>query len=749
MRLRKKPGKEGNTGRFTKEDIIYLFTKETEAPLSITDIKHRLDISSGKSLSSVKNILDLMVKNGQLILTKGEKYAYTQKLNLIKGNVVFKKNGYAFVSDETARGSDIFVKGQDAGNAILGDSVIIRIIPDTPYYKKKKGAHKERRGRVVRIIKRNLKGFKATVKIEKSIAILSPVSPESDDRFFSDLHRFKEKDKLKTGTIVSAVLPETQDMSSRIAVIDRVLGDIESRGVEEDIILNKFNLYDSFSGETLKELEEIPENIEEVAERWGAGGDRVDLTGLPFITIDGEDAKDFDDAICLKMPGDENAPYKLFVAIADVSHFVRINSSIDSDAYKRGNSTYFPKKVYPMLPEKLSNDLCSLLPRKSRFVMVCEMDIDKHGKVVGKKIYKALIKTFGRLTYNEVYRYLSSEQDEELDSRLSSIKGMLVAMKGLADILRNKRTRAGALDFDPLYGKVILGDSGEVLGVVPEPRNFAHNLIEDFMITANCAVAEFIQEKKVPSLYRIHEKPDEDRVRDFLKILRYFNLSVSFDSLNSSKDYQKMLNRLKGTPMAPFLEQAFLRSMKIAVYSPLNIHHFGLALKSYTHFTSPIRRYADLVVHRALKWIIYSDAGDGYNGEGRPPSWLETENLKSLSNHVSRREKLSADAEREYLEFKKMQFLKQNAQTVYQGFITSVLAFGFFVGLTGFFTQGFVHVSMIADDYYEYNDHSKILKGRHTKKIFKIGDRVNVSVYSIDLLKREIDLRFIGFYDGV
>ena len=281
------------------------------------------------------------------------------------------------------------------------------------------------------------------------------------------------------------------------------------------------------------------------------------------------------------------------------------------------------------------------------------------------------------------------------------------------------------------------------------------------MIAANCAVARFIESKKVPSIYRVHEKPDEDKVKEFLKILKYFKFSFPEKLPEKVKDYQTMLNKLKETPLSSFLEQAFLRSMKIAVYSPVNSHHFGLALKSYTHFTSPIRRYADLMVHRILKWILYNDNGKGALGNsdndkevfsenretGKMPSWLNHDNLKMISNVLSRREKLSTDAEREYSEFKKMQFLKKNSQKVYEGFITNVMNFGFFVDIAGFFIQGFVHVSTIADDYYEYNDNTKILKGRHSKKIFKMGDHVTVSIYSIDLLKHEIDLRFIEFYE--
>ena len=754
----------------TKENIVYLFSQKSDIPLSFADIKHGLEITSAKNLSAAKKILDLMVAAGDLIFTKGEKYVFPQKLNLIHGTVIVKKRNYAFVSDDAGGEKDIFVKGSDIAGAIPQDNVILQIIPDSPYYLKKKqrsAASKDRRGRVIRIIKRNLKNIKAVIKVEKNIAILTPISPEFDDLFYFDMHKFKDKGKLKNGVIVNAVLPETEDLSSRMVDIDEILGDIESKDAEEEIVLNKYNIYKSFAEEAVRELDEFSSDFEEKNIEKG----RRDLTAMPFVTIDGEDAKDFDDAVYLKASKKTNTA-KLYVAIADVSYFVRYGSRIDAEAFKRGNSTYFPGSVYPMLPEKLSNGLCSLLPEKKRFVMVCEMDIDVlSGKTENQKIYRGLIKTFGRLTYNEVYNYLTAleakdalsghkingvengELFDSLDKKLSPVKDMLLDMKRLAKTLRDKRTKNGSLDFDPIKSKVELDENNEPVKVIPEPRNFAHNLIEDFMITANCAVAEFIEAKKVPSVYRVHERPDEEKVREFFKILKFFKIPLTHGSLENPLDYQKMLNKLKETPLASFLEQAFLRSMRIAVYSPVNIHHFGLALRSYTHFTSPIRRYADLLVHRILAFILYEDDGgriEAVNGHiagdiKKIPEWLNVEYLKSASNAISRREKLSADAEREYVDFKKMQFLKKNSQAVYEGFITNVVNFGFFVDIKGFFIQGFVHVSTIADDYYEYSDASKILKGRHTRKIFKMGDGIDVSVYSIDLLKREIDLRFIKF----
>lgn len=836
----------------TKEDILYLFSKESEVPLSFADIKHGLGIASSRDLSSAKKILDKMVSSGTIILTKGEKYIYPEKLNLIHGTVVYKKRNFAFISDD-AGGNDIFVKAHDLAGAIPMDSVILQIVPDNPYYRKKKGRERlkagakgkpfalpgesgeNRRGRVIRIIKRNMVNFKALVRMEKNIALLTPVSPEFDETFYSDTRGFKEKDRLKNGIIVSAVLRDPNDISSKMAIIEKILGGIDSHGTEEEIVLNKYSIYKSFDEKAVREVGLIPGDIEETfhplnfksvispasgggehPEKWRINRDsaRKDLTGYPFVTIDGKDAKDFDDAVFLSGPSDTGTGlFKLYVAIADVSYFVRQGSFIDSEALKRGNSTYLPGRVYPMLPERLSNNLCSLLPKTNRFVMVCEMDIDgTTGHVESKTIYGGVIKTFDRLTYDEVYAYLSEMEtddgegtaekipaDEEyaeyLHSKLSPIKDMLKDMKSISRILRKRREKKGSLDFDSVKSKVEVDENGDVVNVFPEPANFAHEIIEDFMITANCAVAEFIESKKMHGIFRVHQRPDEEKIKDFLKILRYFKIPLSkpdSENLQTSSDYRKILLKIKEIPAASFLEQAFLRSMKIAVYSTSNIGHFGLALSSYAHFTSPIRRYADLMIHRILAFIIFGDDGIGspyrepfeagapgitYDegpgsevsrresegmrensgnglsarteteviGKRERPSWLNADYLNKVCGLITRREKLSADAEREYSDFKKMQFLKMNEQAVYDGFITSVVNFGFFVDIKGFFIQGFVHVSTIADDYYEFNEHSKVLKGKHGRKIFKIGDAVDVSVYSIDLIKRQIDLRFISF----
>ena len=340
----------------TREDIIYLFSGKSDVPLSFADIKHGLNVKSAKNLYTVKKILDSMTADGDLIFTKGEKYIFSQKLNFIHGTVVLKKRNFAFVTDETGGGKDIFVKSSDLAGAIPMDTVVMQIIPDSTYYLKKKQKNKDsetRRGRVIRIIKRNLKNIKAVVKVEKNIAVLTPVSPEFDDFFYFDMHKFKDKGKLKNGVIVNAVLPETDDFSSRIISIDKILGDIEEKDAEEEIILNKYNIYKSFGEKALKELDEFSSDIEESDKK---EKDRLDLTSLPFITIDGEDAKDFDDAVYLQSGGNaKTSAAKLYVAIADVSYFVKFGSAIDDEAFKRGNSTYFPGSVYPMLPEKLSN----------------------------------------------------------------------------------------------------------------------------------------------------------------------------------------------------------------------------------------------------------------------------------------------------------------------------------------------------------------------------------------------------------
>jgi ribonuclease R len=737
-----------NVSDISEEEIYAIFSEEQSVPLSLLDIKHKFNIGSPEKLKRIKEILDLMVKNGDVLFTKGEKYALSKKLHLIEGEVISKKDNFSFVRN-SAGGPDIYVKNSDLSGALPKDIVLLRVIPDSPHYLKNVSkSNKKIRGSVVRIIKRQLESFMATVKLDKNIAALTPVSSNFSDIFYSDLHGFKDKKLLKDGIIVKAKLLAPENFLSRAVSVEKILGDIDGSGIEEEIVINKYNLYKDFDEETLKESDAIPENFEESGFYDKENkAKRVDLTNLPFITIDGEDAKDFDDAVYVELidKKDKTAGrYKLYVAIADVSYFVKCGSKIDAEAYKRGNSTYFPGIVYPMLPEKLSNNLCSLLPKTKRFVMVCEMLIDRHGKLLEKKVYEGIIKTYDRLTYNEVFEFISGLNNQtdirtQIYLKLNPIKDMLKQMLELSDILRIKRIKEGSLNFDPVSSKIIIDESGNVQKIVQEERNFANDLIEDFMITANCAVSELIESRNVPSLYRVHQKPDEEKINEFLKTIKPFGFNFSLKSLDSGKDYQEMLDSLKGKPISPFLEQAFLKSMKIAVYSNVNIHHFGLALASYTHFTSPIRRYADLVIHRILKIVLYSKADGSIKNNAQP--WFNNVYLKSAGSFISQRERFSTEAEREYVEFKKMQFLKKNIAETYSGYITSVTNFGFFVQIIGYFITGFVHVSTIGDDYYEYNYNTKILRGKHSGKIFKIGDEVEVGIYSIDLLKREIDLR--------
>jgi ribonuclease R len=739
---------KGISEDISKEQIYAIFSEEQSIPLSLLDIKHKLNISSPGKFKRTKEILDLMVKAGDILFTKGEKYALSKRLHLLEGEVVSKKDNFSFVRN-IAGGPDIYVKNSDLSGALLKDIVLLRVVPDSPQYLKNVSkSNKKIRGKVVRIIKRQLESFMAMVKLDKNIAILTPVSSNFTDIFYLDLHGLKDKKLLRDGIIVKAKLLAPDDFLSRAVSVEKILGDIDDSGVEEEIVINKYNLYKNFDEATLKESDAIPENFEESSfydKEYKAK--RVDLTNLPFITIDGEDAKDFDDAVYLELINKKDkkaGKYKLYVAIADVSYFVKCGSKIDAEAYKRGNSTYFPGRVYPMLPEKLSNNLCSLLPKTKRFVMVCEMLIDRHGKLLEKKVYEGIIKTYDRLTYNEVFEFISclNEQTDirdEIYLKLNPIKDMLMQMIELSNILRTKRFKEGSLNFDPVASKIIIDESGSVQKIVQEERNFANDLIEDFMITANCAVSELIENRNMPSLYRVHPKPDEEKINEFLKTIKPFGFNFSLKSLDSGKDYQEMLDSLKGKPISPFLEQAFLKSMKIAVYSNINIHHFGLALTSYTHFTSPIRRYADLIIHRILKIVLYSEANGSIKSSAQP--WWNNEYLKSAGGFISQRERFSTEAEREYAEFKKMQFLKKNIAETYDGYITSVTNFGFFVQIIGYFITGFVHVSTIGDDYYEYNYNTKILRGKHSGKIFRIGDEVEVGIYSIDLLKREIDLR--------
>ncbi|HUK04301.1 MAG TPA: ribonuclease R [Burkholderiales bacterium] len=498
-----------------------------------------------------------------------------------------------------------------------------------------------------------------------------------------------------------------------IGRVVEVLGAYADPGMEIEIALRKFDLPHEFSRKALALARAMPEQVR--------GDDlkgRRDLRQLPFVTIDSETARDFDDAVhCVREAGGKNAGFRLRVAIADVSHYVRHGDALDQDARERGTSVYFPRRVIPMLPEKLSNGLCSLNPDVDRLAMVCDMTITGSGKVARYEFYAAVFRSHARLTYTRVWNLITS------GSPGMEIQNLYDVYKALA----RERERRGAIDFESVETRMEFDARGKILRIVPEPRNEAHRLIEECMLAANVCAGDLLSSRGHPALYRVHDVPAPEKVHALRDFLAELGLTLPGGEAPKPKDYSQLLGKIRQRPDFALLQTILLRSMKQAVYTPENLGHFGLAFDAYVHFTSPIRRYPDLLVHRAIKAVL---ANQKYAGV----DWQE------LGRHCSETERRADEASRDVESWLKCFYMQDHVGESFEGTITSVTAFGLFVMLDDYYVDGLVHISELGRDYYRYEANRHLLLGERTGKRFRLADRVKVKLVRVDLETRKIDL---------
>jgi len=507
--------------------------------------------------------------------------------------------------------------------------------------------------------------------------------------------------------------------------VTHILGYPDDPEVEPQIILHKYDLPHRFSTAALKEAQTLP-----LAPSPHEYKDRVDLRGIHTFTIDGENAKDFDDAVSIEEERDGGM--RLYVSISDVSHYVKEGAALDEEAYLRGTSVYFPDRAIPMFPAELSNDICSLRSRVDRLTLTVELRYDANGERRGVRFYPSVIQSNERLTYTIVKKILVDE-DAELKERFKPLLPALSLMARFSQELRRRRMERGNIDFDLSEPEVILNLQGETEDIIRAERNLAHQIIEEFMIAANEAVAHFMEEKGIPFIYRIHEPPNQEAIKEFRRFISHLGYKMGKDSGSSPKEFQKILLKVKGMPEEKVTNNILLRSMKWAKYSAKNLGHFGLASDAYTHFTSPIRRYPDLIVHRLLKRVLS-------RGEGK----VAEEELARKADHLSQRERVAMGAEREILDRYRIRFMKEKIGEVYDGVISGVTAFGFFVELKDIFVEGLVRVTSLHDDYYQYHEKKYCLVGERTHKTFRIGDQIRVRLERVDVERRHIDFGLIS-----
>ena len=659
------------------------------------------------------------------------------KERLAEGRLEVNPAGFGFVvpdaaglarsdrSESKGTREDIYVAAANLTEAMHGDRVLVRIERETP-----RGLE----GRIVRILER---AHDTVVgRFETDAGGLAYVVP-FDRRITADIHVPSGQTSSAHANDMVVVQITRWPTAARgpVGRIVEVLGNINEPGVDTQIIIRKHNIPDAHSDESVEEATHLGTEVNPADIRG-----RTDFRPVTTVTIDGEHARDFDDAITLeKLP---NGHYWLGVHIADVSHYVIEGSALDKEAYDRGTSVYFTERAVHMFPSELATGLCSLNPHVDRLVQSCLMEVDRRGNVIRYEMHDGVINSNARMTYTAVNAILT-ERDAEAIAQYREFVPLFELMRELFEILNARRRRRGSIDFDLPETEVILSEYGEIEAIVPAERNIAHRLIEEFMLLANETVAGYLVAHAVPSLHRVHEAPDEKKVAEFEEFIEPlgYGLGASGRSV-TPKNFQKLIDRIRGTPEERPIAAVMLRTMQKARYDAASLGHFGLAAEHYTHFTSPIRRYPDLVVHRRLR-----ESRNGPMTDARREQ-LEEE-LPDVARHTSEMERRADEAERELLQWKKVRFMADKVGDEYEGYITGVAPFGLFIELIEHFVEGLVHISSMADDYYRFLEQQHVLRGENTKKTYRLGDKVRVQVVRVDMERRQVELGLVEILDTV
>ena len=696
-------------------EYVMQILRDHGVPLSFESLAAVLDIGTHE-FDAFQRRLGAMQRDGQVMQNRRGDYLIPDKADLIRGRVEGHPDGYGFlVRDED--GPDLFLGPKEMDKVLHGDRVMARIV----------GVDRRGRpeGKIVEVLARANQRLVGRVHNEHGVMFVV-----AENRRISQdiLLAPGGKQKALAGQVVVVeIIEQPSKHSQPIGKVVEVLGNYADPGMEIEIALRKHELPFEFSREGLAEARKLPDAVRKSDWKW-EGGVREDLRQLPLVTIDGETAKDFDDAVyCERQGKDGKGGFRLVVAIADVSHYVQAERALDRDACERGNSVYFPRRVIPMLPEKISNGLCSLNPQVERLCMVCDMAIAANGVIKRYRFYPAVMFSHARLTYTQVAEALYEEKSVSAE-RLAGLLPHLRNLDALYRVLVKARWARGAIDFETLETQMIFDDQGKIARIVPTSRNDAHRIIEECMLAANVCASDFLHDNEHAALYRIHEGPTPEKLEKLREFLKEFGLQLSGGEEPHAKDYAKLLEQVKGRPDMQLLQTVMLRSLQQAVYSPDNVGHFGLAYESYTHFTSPIRRYPDLLIHRAIKAVL---RGEKY----RPGKWDE------IGIHCSQTERRADEATRDVESWLKCYYMQDRIGEEFAGSVSAVTSFGIFVALDDVFIEGLVHISDLGSDYFHYDDAKHQLVGERTGKRFRLADRVRVQLVRVDMESSKIDFR--------
>jgi ribonuclease R len=711
----------------SRDDLLRQIQSKVHHPATARDLAHILKIPRDER-QSFKRQLKALVDDGALLQIRGNRFGLAQKMDVVVGRLQTNPRGFGFVVPEQSDGDksgDIFIAASNLLEAMHGDRVVARI-----ERRSEKGAE----GRIIRILQRSQETIVG--RYEQDDNGLGYVVP-FDRRVLTDVHiPSGQASSAEPGEMVLVEITRWPTATrGPIGTVAEVLGHIDEPGVDTQIIIRKHGIPDAHSEESVEEARRLGTAVKERDIRG-----RTDFRGVTTVTIDGEHARDFDDAITIERL--KNGNYWLGVHIADVSHYVKEGSALDEEAYERGTSVYFPERAVHMFPSELATGLCSLNPHVDRMVQSCLMEVDLRGTVVRHEIHDGVINSDARMTYTAVNAILT-ERDAETIAKYRELVPMFEQMHALFEILHARRRRRGSIDFDLPETEVILSEFGEIEAIVPSERNVAHRLIEEFMLLANETVAAHLVAHNTPALHRVHEPPDIKKVADFEEFITTLGYSLaSRGQTVQPKHFQKLIDRMRGTPEERPIAALMLRTMQKAKYDAAPLGHFGLAAEHYTHFTSPIRRYPDLVVHRMLR-----ESRQGAMTDARREDL--DEELPEMGRHTSEMERRADDAERELLQWKKVRFMADKVGDEYEGYITGVAAFGLFIELVEHFVEGLVHISSMADDYYRFIEQQHVLRGENTKKVYRLGDRVLVQVVRVDMERRQVDLGLVEILESV
>ncbi len=704
-----------------KQTLRNFFNEEASKPLGIDELKELFEADSAEQLQILIKALNDLENDGELVRTRKNRYGLPEKMNLIRGRIQMHAKGFAFLIPDDEDQKDIYIHQNDLNSAMNGDKVLVRI-------EKASFDGNRPEGVVIRIVERSDAPIVGTYQDHGKFGFVIV----DDKRIPNDIfiREGNTKGAIDGHKVIVKITEYPTALKSAEGEVIDILGHKNDPGIDILAIIHKHGIKAKFDEATIEHANSIPDEVtpEELK-------GRRDLRDKTIVTIDGADAKDLDDAVRVEKL--DNGNYLLGVYIADVSYYITEGSPMDKEAFERSTSTYLTDRVVPMIPHRLSNGICSLNPQVDRLTISCEMEINEHGEVVNHDIFEAVIKTTERMTYDAVNKILQDD-DAETKEKYKELVPFFEAMGELAAILRQKRMGRGAIDFDFKEAQVLVDEDGTPTDVVLRERGVAEKLIEEFMLCANETIAEHFHWMEVPFIHRIHEDPDEGKLQNFFEFIANmgYRIKGKVDSIHP-KALQTVLEEVRGQKEDLVISKMMLRSMKQARYAPESVGHFGLATNFYTHFTSPIRRYPDLIVHRLVRTYLLN----GDLSENTQDHWKDK--LPDIARHTSEMERRAVDAERETDDLKKTEFMTQKIGEEFDAIISSITNFGIFVELENTI-EGLVHVSYLTDDYYHYDEKHQAMIGERTGNVFRIGDELRVRCISTNIDERAIDFEVVG-----